>query len=118
MSLSSAGMRSICCTLPSKYLRSCAITSSHRPRPLRSLTRYSLTTVNSPDRFDLTYRFWYVGSIDCDTPVMLAMVAVGAIAMVLLLRMPVVRIRSEEHTSELQSLMRISYAVFCLQKHT
>src|SRR3546814_10328924 len=26
--------------------------------------------------------------------------------------------RSEEHTSELQSLMRISYAVFCLQKHT
>src|SRR3546814_3962463 len=27
-------------------------------------------------------------------------------------------IRSEEHTSELQSLMRISYAVFCLQKKT
>src|SRR3546814_8977583 len=26
------------------------------------------------------------------------------------------RIRSEEHTSELQSLMRISYAVFCLTK--
>src|SRR3546814_5126835 len=26
------------------------------------------------------------------------------------------RVRSEEHTSELQSLMRISYAVFCLQK--
>src|SRR3546814_3453178 len=25
--------------------------------------------------------------------------------------------RSEEHTSELKSLMRISYAVFCLQKH-
>src|SRR3546814_2022233 len=25
-------------------------------------------------------------------------------------------LRSEEHTSELQSLMRISYAVFCLQK--
>src|SRR3546814_4237027 len=27
-------------------------------------------------------------------------------------------IRSEEHTSELQSLMRISYAVFCLSKNT
>src|SRR3546814_2903040 len=27
-----------------------------------------------------------------------------------------VLVRSEEHTSELQSLMRISYAVFCLQK--
>src|SRR3546814_7637042 len=32
------------------------------------------------------------------------------------LRLP---LRSEEHTSELQSLMRISYAVFCLKKkHT
>src|SRR3546814_9827793 len=30
-------------------------------------------------------------------------------------RLPV---RSEEHTSELQSLMRISYAVFCLKKKT
>src|SRR3546814_6356146 len=30
---------------------------------------------------------------------------------------PIVRtVRSEEHTSELQSLMRISYAVFCLKK--
>src|SRR3546814_6737818 len=28
----------------------------------------------------------------------------------------VIRSRSEEHTSELQSLMRISYAVFCLKK--
>src|SRR3546814_4741198 len=27
-----------------------------------------------------------------------------------------ITIRSEEHTSELQSLMRISYAVFCLKK--
>src|SRR3546814_9283806 len=27
-----------------------------------------------------------------------------------------IRWRSEEHTSELQSLMRISYAVFCLKK--
>src|SRR3546814_3626686 len=27
------------------------------------------------------------------------------------------RARSEEHTSELQSLMRISYAVFCLKKN-
>src|SRR3546814_4432606 len=28
----------------------------------------------------------------------------------------VILLRSEEHTSELQSLMRISYAVFCLKK--
>src|SRR3546814_9764473 len=32
--------------------------------------------------------------------------------------MPSVQARSEEHTSELQSLMRISYAVFCLKKKT
>src|SRR3546814_9726222 len=30
--------------------------------------------------------------------------------------LPMSVIRSEEHTSELQSLMRISYAVFCLKK--
>src|SRR3546814_4612421 len=29
---------------------------------------------------------------------------------------PLFNLRSEEHTSELQSLMRISYAVFCLKK--
>src|SRR3546814_9242444 len=32
-----------------------------------------------------------------------------------LARLALDRIRSEEHTSELQSLMRISYAVFCLK---
>src|SRR3546814_4722072 len=31
---------------------------------------------------------------------------------------PGIEKRSEEHTSELQSLMRISYAVFCLKKKT
>src|SRR3546814_4454144 len=31
-------------------------------------------------------------------------------------KQPVAVARSEEHTSELQSLMRISYAVFCLKK--
>src|SRR3546814_2698831 len=36
-------------------------------------------------------------------------VLVGVVALVVFLR-------SEEHTSELQSLMRISYAVFCLKK--
>src|SRR3546814_9575078 len=33
-----------------------------------------------------------------------------------LMAIRVSRYRSEEHTSELQSLMRISYAVFCLKK--
>src|SRR3546814_6771673 len=35
-----------------------------------------------------------------------------------LFRWPLGRSRSEEHTSELQSLMRISNAVFCLKKKT
>src|SRR3546814_5767219 len=39
---------------------------------------------------------------------------VGAMILVQLKGPP--KIRSEEHTSELQSLMRISYAVFCLKK--
>src|SRR3546814_7645948 len=36
--------------------------------------------------------------------------------LVIILRASRGRYRSEEHTSELQSLMRISYAVFCLKK--
>src|SRR3546814_8772368 len=38
------------------------------------------------------------------------------VAAVLILYAAGANIRSEEHTSELQSLMRISYAVFCLKK--
>src|SRR3546814_9647077 len=41
-----------------------------------------------------------------------AAVALGAIPEIAINK------RSEEHTSELQSLMRISYAVFCLKKKT
>src|SRR3546814_4433663 len=35
---------------------------------------------------------------------------------VIAMTLSVILCRSEEHTSELQSLMRISYAVFCLKK--
>src|SRR3546814_6226724 len=47
-------------------------------------------------------------------------VAILAVAAMLLLALlgPGKENRSEEHTSELQSLMRISYAVFCLKKKT
>src|SRR3546814_8954813 len=44
--------------------------------------------------------------------------ALSAIMLFLSNRFSSVRLRSEEHTSELQSLMRISYAVFCLKKKT
>src|SRR3546814_5526402 len=40
----------------------------------------------------------------------------GQVAAALAAGNPVLAKRSEEHTSELQSLMRISYAVFCLKK--
>src|SRR3546814_17547103 len=40
----------------------------------------------------------------------------GESAMAPMLQSMVSALRSEEHTSELQSLMRISYAVFCLKK--
>src|SRR3546814_9014418 len=43
-------------------------------------------------------------------------VAVAAVAEALAAVVVLAAARSEEHTSELQSLMRISYAVFCLKK--
>src|SRR3546814_10547613 len=46
--------------------------------------------------------------------------AMGAAAILSVTLVPILMgwLRSEEHTSELQSLMRISYAVFCLKKKT
>src|SRR3546814_8489637 len=66
-----------------------------------------------------------IGAINSAVPFILfawaaqrAPAGVGAIAnaMTVLFTALVGFLRSEEHTSELQSLMRISYAVFCLQK--
>src|SRR3546814_1344778 len=45
-----------------------------------------------------------------------ALVAAGSVVLEPISRISVTVPRSEEHTSELQSLMRISYAVFCLKK--
>src|SRR3546814_4666194 len=49
--------------------------------------------------------------IDWPIPIQLFSLSCSAIS-----RTQMLRTRSEEHTSELQSLMRISYAVFCLTK--
>src|SRR3546814_7675882 len=38
------------------------------------------------------------------------------VAIILAISVSLAGVRSEEHTSEFQSLMRISYAVFCLKK--
>src|SRR3546814_6074270 len=52
----------------------------------------------------------------------LLVVGFVALCLAVLIRQHLVHLvavaRSEEHTSELQSLMRISYAVFCLKKKT
>src|SRR3546814_2343551 len=46
------------------------------------------------------------------------LVAIALFTLAMLFGVDLLGIRSEEHTSELQSLMRISYAVFCLKKKT
>src|SRR3546814_5999681 len=55
-----------------------------------------------------------------DRPALARAAGAGYIALALLLWLAsrLRSMRSEEHTSELQSLMRISYAVFCLKKKT
>src|SRR3546814_3506574 len=60
-----------------------------------------------PDHIALTY-------INCSTEVkaLSDVIVTSSSAETILAQIP----RSEEHTSELQSLMRISYAVFCLKK--
>jgi len=59
-------------------------------------------TVNSPDRLDLTDRLPKHGSMDASTPMMLEMVAVGAMATQLELRMPslAILLRSVSQSSE------------------
>src|SRR3546814_2949594 len=55
------------------------------------------------------------GSSQSLARIMFAVVVIGLIGFLLDQMMRLLQ-RSEEHTSELQSLMRISYAVFCLKK--
>src|SRR3546814_6062654 len=58
-------------------------------------------------RGDPTYTLVQVSAND--------VIMIFAFAPIVALLLGVTDIRSEEHTSELQSLMRISYAVFCLK---
>src|SRR3546814_6835870 len=74
------------------------------PRSTRTDTLVPYTTLFRSDRPDPRYRSREL-MIDLD------LAAVVDLKARLLQRQP----RSEEHTSELQSLMRISYAVFCLK---
>src|SRR3546814_1829150 len=60
------------------------------PYPFIALSRWQATNFRVARAFDDNRQRWNV-AVECE-------------------------LRSEEHTSELQSLMRISYAVFCLKK--
>src|SRR3546814_7435404 len=72
------------------------------PRPIRRLSRHSSgTRGRSAQRPSLTSS---AGSTVIEPSTAIATTRIEP--------------RSEEHTSELQSLMRISYAVFCLKKKT
>src|SRR3546814_6786325 len=78
-----------------------------RPKPalvLLILAALALTVVG--------YAWWALGVANGNWPTFSAPIVyrVGVVVVLMLF------VRSEEHTSELQSLMRISYAVFCLKK--
>src|SRR3546814_6762912 len=82
------------------------------PRSTRTDTLFPYTTLfrSSSDAADARLQHGDVGSHA------LRAAAAGRDSLGVRLIITKRRDRSEEHTSELQSLMRISYAVFCLKK--
>src|SRR3546814_1553678 len=85
------------------------------PRSTRTDTLFPYTTLFRSHRREYSSR---IGEIPHETPMALATYTPTR-GYLFHLRLPSSRrkMRSEEHTSELQSLMRISYAVFCLKKN-
>src|SRR3546814_4332364 len=64
----------------------------------------------------MSLRLVFMGTPDFAVPVLEAFLGAGDTVAAVYSQPPRPAGRSEEHTSELQSLMRISYAVFCLKK--
>src|SRR3546814_9047823 len=86
------------------------------PRSTRTDTLFPYTTLfRSPNTDQTTYWNQTAGRTwaEAQEPLDRQLAPLGRAAMNALTAM---HSRSEEHTSELQSLMRISYAVFCLKK--
>src|SRR3546814_19968713 len=79
------------------------------PRSTRTDTLFPYTTL---------FRSWRITMLRSVSPTIVATANIDGAARIDGCRSSgaLVRSRSEEHTSELQSLMRISYAVFCLKK--
>src|SRR3546814_4817828 len=73
------------------------------PRSTRTDTLFPYTTLFRSNWNPVTVTIWPGQVLDTKLPVLIVVEHLA---------------RSEEHTSELQSLMRISYAVFCLKKKT
>src|SRR3546814_7073617 len=88
------------------------------PRSTRTDTLFPYTTLVRSADFAGTHRLAEVAqrNIAPDVTTQIDQHGVDAALGIAQFGDAVVRFRSEEHTSELQSLMRISYAVFCLKK--
>src|SRR3546814_8221538 len=83
------------------------------PRSTRTDTLFPYTTLfRSPARSPLIrWARWRISAAISRAPIAITQIRRT-------LSGTIIEIRSEEHTSELQSLMRNSYAVFCLKKKT
>src|SRR3546814_2782452 len=81
------------------------------PRSTRTDTLFPYTTLFRSDG-----KLYGRGGADDGYAVYASLTAILALDKQGIPRPRCVGLRSEEHTSELQSLMRISYAVFCLKK--
>src|SRR3546814_1075521 len=93
------------------------------PRSTRTDTLFPYTTLfRSPigSEGDLSQRcpLWVESGHFLQATFLIDLLTVSERSTALLYRRATKPFRSEEHTSELQSLMRISYAVFCLKKKT
>src|SRR3546814_3847732 len=89
------------------------------PTVFRSAVGFVLSATRQPETGGTSFMVRSILSLAALATV--ALVAAGPLAPVLAKeprRTMVLIPRSDEHTSELQSLLRISYAVFCLKKKT
>src|SRR3546814_9455088 len=86
--------------------------------PYTTLFRSLVAALRGVDREDLRLALLLPSATVLRRPLALPLAARDNLLQVVAFEMDRQTPRSEEHTSELQSLMRISYAVFCVKKKT
>src|SRR3546814_5493882 len=96
-------------------LRCVIFCSGNFPR-LRAPEPHSTMLLDFRSRPDSPKPLWKTGFVRSAPPQWHFLVQRDLVCFFLFHRSRFVHLRSEEHTSELQSLMRNSYAVFCLKK--